>query len=248
VRGAGTYKGLRLEGGAFRVRYSDSRVLDVSLPPGASAGKAFSAAGALRDRPPAAAPPGAPAPARSRCKIAAEEPPGGGSDAGASGRWLRLARSEAPDPDEFAAAPGDEALWEALAEEGEPVADDASVFRWRGRVLLRPFWSRGPDPALVVRAVPSGALVYKGRPAALAPPAPPPPGAPPGPRAPPWAFGAGVEAEAEAEARDVAAICEMFPGRIGARRARQLLAHCGGDADAALSALLYEDALARPPS
>lgn len=247
VRGAGTYKGLRLDGGAFRVRYSDSRVLDISLPPGAFAGKAFSAAGALRDRPPAAPPPEAPVPARSRCKVAAEEPRAD-ADAGAGGRWLWPARGEAPDPDEFAAAPGDEALWEALAEEGEPVAGDASVFRWRGRVLLRPFWSRGPDPALVVRAVPSGGLVYKGRPAALAPPAPPPPGAPPDPRAPPWAFGAGVEAEGEAEARDVSAICEMFPGRIGARRARQLLAHCGGDADAALSALLYEAALAHPPS
>ena len=39
----------------------------------------------------------------------------------------------------------DEELWESLVEEGQPVEGDETVFRWRGKVLLHPFWSKVRD-------------------------------------------------------------------------------------------------------
>ena len=37
----------------------------------------------------------------------------------------------------------DPALIQSLQREGEPVEGDATVFRWRGQLMLQPYWSKG---------------------------------------------------------------------------------------------------------
>ena len=89
----------------------------------------------------------------------------------------------------------------------------ARVCRWRGKTLLQPFWSNG---SLVVRAVPSGELVYRGRPGAMK--------------------------DGLVSNGDVEQLCGLFPGRLGVSQARRLLRSVGGDVDVALAVLMDEDA------
>jgi hypothetical protein len=37
----------------------------------------------------------------------------------------------------------DPALIESLEREGEPVPGDPTVFKWRGMLMLQPYWSKG---------------------------------------------------------------------------------------------------------
>ena len=77
--------------------------------------------------------------------------------------------------------------------------------------MLQPFWSNG---SLVVRAVPSGELVYRGRP--------------------------GTIKDGLVSNGDVEQLCGLFPGRLGVSQARRLLRSVGGDVDVALAVLMDE--------
>ncbi|KAJ1475923.1 hypothetical protein T484DRAFT_3137849 [Baffinella frigidus] len=74
VRGAGAYKGLRFEdSGGFRVRYSESRVLDISVDPSTpGGGTSFNQSAAKADRPPSQ--PAAAAGNHGRCSLSPPSP------------------------------------------------------------------------------------------------------------------------------------------------------------------------------
>ncbi|EKX46648.1 hypothetical protein GUITHDRAFT_152281 [Guillardia theta CCMP2712] len=152
---------------------------------------------------------------------------------GTGGPWLRKANKTSYNANEFSSL-SDPKLWDSLCDEGEPVDNDSTVFRWRGKTLLHPFWSNGN---LVVRAVPSGDLIYKGRPSNLNSPASDSSPTPSTLQSLKW----GSYEVDMAEERNISELCSLFPGRLGATRARELLNVCNGDVNAAMAILLDED-------
>lgn len=106
---------------------------------------------------------------------------------------------------------------------------DSTVFEWRDKTLHHPFWSQG---FLVVREVPSGNLIYRGR---------PPPEELEGVSGEPGGSKEEAVEEIGGEEEHIRQLCDFFPSRLGREKATELLEEVGGDVNMAMGILLDED-------